>query len=59
MDVSTDLLATFVAVAHEQSFSRAAKKVFKSQAAGLKNLDRPKSGYQCRQALYNTLQARA
>jgi DNA-binding transcriptional LysR family regulator len=33
MELSTDLLATFVAVAHELSFSRAAKKVFKSQAA--------------------------
>jgi DNA-binding transcriptional LysR family regulator len=33
MDLSTDLLKTFVAVCHEQSFSKAAKQVFKSQAA--------------------------
>lgn len=33
MNVSTDLLGTFVAVCQEQSFSKAAKKVFKSQAA--------------------------
>lgn len=33
MDVSTDLLGTFVAVCQEQSFSKAARKVFRSQAA--------------------------
>ena len=33
MNVSTDLLGTFVAVCQQQSFSKAARKVFKSQAA--------------------------
>ena len=33
MDVFTDLLGAFVAVCQEQSFSKAAKKVFRSPAA--------------------------